>query len=269
MGPVIVRPNEEYACYEGIPLRFDFFRPDAERLLPLLVFIHGGGRISGDKTMYREEAAWGCAQGFACCCPEYRLAPLHPFPAAVWDVQTLIAHLRGRHEELGIQPDRIAVVGNSAGGHLAAMTALLTEPLTVEDTAPTDLPPSAAVQANAAVALCPITNLVEPESTHYAIAMEFLEQFIGCGFAECPERWRLASPLSHVTSASAPMFIAHGENDDIVPPAQSQALCDALASAGVRHECLLLPHEGHSFTIEAWQFLRDRYLQWLRSVLEL
>jgi acetyl esterase/lipase len=219
--------------------------------------------------MYREEAAWGCEQGFACCCPEYRLAPLHPFPAAVWDMQTLVAHLRQRHQELGIQPDRIVLVGNSAGGHLAAMTAVLTEPLVIDGSTPPDLPKDASVQANAAVALCPITNLVQPESTQYAIAMEFLDQFMGCSYAECPERWRLASPLAHVSPASAPMFIAHGEEDDIVPPSQSQALCDALAAVGVPHACHSLPGEGHSFTIEAWRSLRDAYLAWVRDVLEL
>ena len=156
---MIVLPNQVYAEPGGIPLTFDFFRPD-NGVPPLLVFLHGGGWISGDKSMYREEAVWFAERGFACACISYRLAPLHPFPCAVEDALAFVRYARNEAEELQIDANRIGAMGNSAGAHLAAMLGVLPD----------------RVQAVADV--CGITDLTNPRDVHLPIAMAFLEQFM-------------------------------------------------------------------------------------------
>src|SRR5436190_24123355 len=96
-----------YASPGGIPLRYDFLRPAAPGIHPLIVFIHGGGWISGDRTDFRTVADVFVKQGYAAALIQYRLAPLHPFPAAVEDVQAFVRYARENAEELGIDPNRI------------------------------------------------------------------------------------------------------------------------------------------------------------------
>ena len=120
---MVVLPDQKYPV-EGGELGFDFFRPEGEGPFPLVVFLHGGGWISGDRTMYRDEAIWLAPQGFACACINYRLAPLYPFPVPVADCQAFVRFARTNHETLAIDPNQITAMGNSAGGHLALMLGL-------------------------------------------------------------------------------------------------------------------------------------------------
>ncbi|MBV6457740.1 MAG: hypothetical protein HONBIEJF_00859 [Fimbriimonadaceae bacterium] len=239
-------------------LEFDFFRPDHDETLPLVVFVHGGGWISGDRTMFRDEAIWLAEKGYACACPSYRLAPLHPFPAAVSDVQTMVAYARRESSSLAIDPTCVAVIGNSAGGHLAAMTALLDHPLDPK----LDLG-GFSPKADTAVAISPITDLTDPRGQHLPIAWSFLEQFMACPFEGHELLWHQASPLHHVSGTASPLLIIHGDEDDVVPVEQSQRLAEALTTAGAQTALEVLHGEMHSFSLEGWFRIRSLYLNWV------
>lgn len=253
----------------GIPYRdsgssdfeFDFFRPDNDDKLPLVIFVHGGGWISGDRTMFRDEAIWLADKGYACACPSYRLAPLHPFPAAVSDVQSMVAYARREAPNLGIDPNLVAVIGNSAGGHLAAMTALLDHPLD-----PSLEFGGMSPKANSAVAISPITDLTDPRAQHLPIAWSFLEQFMACPFEGHEVLWHQASPIHHVSRDAAPLLIIHGDEDDVVPVEQSQRLASALTSAGAHTALEVLNGEMHSFSLEGWFRIRSLYLNWVEDL---
>ena len=116
--------NQVYSSPGGVPLHFDLFRPDSREPLPAIVCIHGGGWISGEKEGMHDVALRLAENGFIAACPDYRLAPLHPFPAAVQDVQRCVRSLRARADTYGILPHTVGAVGNSAGGHLRATLAL-------------------------------------------------------------------------------------------------------------------------------------------------
>lgn len=244
-----VQTDIVYSSPGGVPLYLDLFSPEVDRTLPAVLMIHGGGWISGDRDMMHEEAHWLAPQGFVCACMNYRLAPLHPYPAAVNDVRAAVAYLREHASELGLNASRIVAFGNSAGGHLAAMAAL---------SGPTT------TKVDAAVAICPITDLTEPRTQHLAISWGFLEQFMGGPFEESPEAWAEASPLSHVSADSPPMLLIHGVEDDVVPVAQSQALHDALKVSGVDSTYIALPGEMHAFSLPAWLRIREAYVNFLR-----
>ncbi|MBX7133638.1 MAG: alpha/beta hydrolase [Fimbriimonadaceae bacterium] len=245
---MIVLPNQVYAEPGGIPLTFDFFRPD-NGVPPLLVFLHGGGWISGDKSMYREEAAWFAERGFACACISYRLAPLHPYPSAVEDALAFVRYARAEAEELQIDANRIGAMGNSAGAHLAAMLGVLPD------------------RVQAVVDVCGITDLTNPRDVHLPIAMAFLEQFMGCSHDGNEAKWAEASPITHVNPASAPFLIIHGDMDDVVPLEQSRSFHSRLGQAGVSSELKIMPGEGHSFSWEAWVAIRELSLKFFEREL--
>ncbi|MES1228133.1 MAG: alpha/beta hydrolase [Armatimonadota bacterium] len=247
-------------CYDPALPRarvFDFFRPDTEEAVPLIVLIHGGGWISGEKLVYRDEALWLAQQGYAAACISYRLAPLNPFPAAVEDVQSFIRFARSGEHEFNIDPERIVAFGNSAGGHLACMAGLC------ETEIGTD---KLAERPNSVVSLCGITDIRGYEKTHFPISFSFVEQFMGGPERDDPELYAQASPLTHVTETAPPFIIVHGTDDEVVPVDQSRALYSSLCSAGIPAQLHEFGGEGHSFTFEAWLRIRELTLELLDTL---
>ncbi len=245
-------PDQVYA-EPGTPLRFDLIRPESDDLLPLVVLIHGGGWISGDKSDMREVAISLAEKGFAVACPQYRLAPLHVFPAAVEDIQTFIRFARNSSIEWGLDPNKIASLGNSAGGHLALMAGLTD---TTED--------GVSSRVNAVIDICGITDITVEGIRDNPISIQFLEQFMGGGFMDSEERWAAASPIKTIAHGCPPIMIAHGDEDDIVPISQSEALVEELTRCGVPHEYHIFPGEGHSFSYPSWLKIEELYVDFLR-----
>ena len=231
--------------------QFDLFRPQGQARAALLMF-HGGGWISGDRRDYRDEAHWYAQQGVAALCIGYRLAPLHPFPAAIDDVLAAVRYVRESAADLNLEGCPLVGFGNSAGGHLAAMVG--------------HPPAGTLAQVDATVAICPITDLQQPSETHFPIALSFLEQFMGGSFSERPEAYAQASPMVHVREGGAPTLLIHGTQDEIVPVDQSRRFADALSSAGIPVELHLLEGEGHSFSWNAWSQIRELTLDFVDTL---
>lgn len=246
-----------YPTCGGIELLFDLFYPEGSGPHPTVICIHGGGWISGDKEMMSEVAKGLTEHGYAAACPQYRLAPLHCYPAALEDIQAFVRFLRKESQQLGVDSSAIAALGNSAGGYLAAMLGV------------TDAPEGGqSSRVQAVVDICGITDLTSPEDQHFPVSMGFLEQFMGCAHAEDPGRWAEASPVRYVDSAASPFLIVHGEMDDIVPISQSEKLAAALFTAGAEVEFHRLNGEGHSFTYGGWQRIESLYEDFLARMLK-
>jgi acetyl esterase/lipase len=248
--------NEEYAKPDGIGLHFDLLHP-GDGAVPLVVFLHGGGWISGDRTMYAEEAEWFSSQGFATAVFDYRLAPLYPFPSAVVDAQTFVRYVRENAARYGIDAARLAAMGNSAGGHLACMLGLCHDGFRLGGFEP----------INAVVDVCGLTDMRDPAESQYPISMSFIEQFLGGPYVGREALYASASPLTHVQQGAPPFLIVHGTDDDVVPPRQSQSLHEALLAAGGRSRLLMLEGEGHSFTMDSWERVRTESVEFLREAL--
>lgn len=248
--------RERLAVPGRADLPFDFTRPESATPLPLVVYVHGGGWITGDLTMFAEEAVWAAGNGLAAACVSYRLAPLHTFPAAVADIQAFVRHARTDADRLGVDPGRIIVVGNSAGGYLAAMAGLCA----------TDFGTGGpAERADAVVSLSGISDIRDPEMTAEPIAMSFVEQFLGGPYAALPESYTQASPVTHVGPGAPSFLVVHGDDDEIVPVQQSRHLVERLREAGASVDYHELPGEGHAYTLPAWLGIREMVLEFVRS----
>jgi acetyl esterase/lipase len=160
----------------------------------------------------------------------YRLAPRWRYPAQLHDMQEALAWLRVHAGEYRIRPDRVALWGYSAGGHLALLPALLgrAHPKFVAE-----LRPVAVVAGGSPVDL-----------TYYP-AGPLTNALMGVTYHSDPASWRDASPLHHVSADSPPIFLYHGTFDRIVGANNSHALYEALQARRVPSELYLLRGLGH------------------------
>jgi acetyl esterase/lipase len=229
--------NGAYPSDGGMSLKYDVFRPQTEDLLPSVVCIHGGGWVSGDKSDVFQIAQAFVARGFAAFCPQYRLAPLYPFPAAVEDCRAFLRYLRGNARELHILPEKVGAFGNSAGGHLAAMLAMS---------------PKESERANSAVDISGLTDLTDPTKNHPQISWDFIGQFLGEPYEHTSPRWIEASPIYQIIPETAPILIIHGDEDDVVWPIQSERFYARLREEGIKSEFIILKNEGHGFSEEGF-----------------
>lgn len=211
----------------------DLFLPDGGGPAPAVMFIHGGLFRSGDKSEYRDAAARLAASGYVAATINHRLAPGAPFPAAVHDAWCALAFLRAGADDYGIEPERIAVVGYSSGGYLAAMLGV-GAPDPAADCAAGVTGPPAAVAANAG-----------PYDLGKLAGRAEVRAFVGGTLDEVPERYALASPALRVSPGAPPFLLVHGEFDFVIPPEQETLMREALVAQGNDVRSLELFDPGH------------------------
>jgi acetyl esterase/lipase len=239
-----------YAVMAAQPQRLDIAWPSTPGPHPLVVLIHGGGWSGGDRRDYHGAMRFLAGQGYVAASVGYRLAaaPRNLFPAAVEDVRCAVRWLRSRAAEYSLDPTRVAALGSSAGGHLAAMlgTAAGVEGLDGECPLTDHSPAVSAVVAIAAPLDIRTAGALDPSQRW------MVENFLGAPPEAVPERALLASPAVHVATGDPPFLLIHGTADGVVSVRQSRSMRDTLRAAGVPATLLELPGVGHSFPEFSW-----------------
>jgi alpha-L-fucosidase 2 len=235
-----LRKDIEYGRAEGMSLRLDASipdrsGPDGAGPFPAAVVVHGGGWVRGDRRVDVAPLLPPLAEaGIAWFSIDYRLAtdPLH-FGVAVDDVIAAVRFVKDHAAEYRIDPDRIALVGESAGGQLAAMAAL-------------------AVPVRAVVALYAPTDLVALLDTSGIIPSQIRDRFKGTPLETLlRSRLKQLSPIANVRPDMPPFLLIHGTADPLVPFEQSRAMCDKMTSAGA--SCEIFPVRGAGHGVRWWQ----------------
>ncbi|GCE22542.1 alpha/beta hydrolase [Dictyobacter kobayashii] len=245
-------PDVLYTRAEGIPLYLNIIQPDPlpAELMPVVVYIHGGGWEGGDHT--GTENAFLAAQGFFTVNVQYRLSGQAIFPAQLQDVKAAIRWLRANAAQYHIDPERIGVWGHSAGGHLASFIGTSAYARKLEGIDSEFSYPS---NVQAVVDLSGPSNLLTMGGTHNDPGSPEA-RLIGAPLQENKELARRANPISYIQPGKLPPFlIIHGTKDDIVPFNQAQELYTALTQA--QAEVTLHPIEGenhmYSNLPDSWQ----------------
>ncbi|MEJ2890618.1 alpha/beta hydrolase [Actinomycetospora aeridis] len=235
--------STEYAVVPGFrPLLLDLHRP--AEVAPLVVFLHGGGWRAGTRAsfgpMYADWSPSPFARlteaGFAVASLDYRLSGEALFPAQLEDVTAGLTWLRSRSEDLGVDASRVALWGESAGGHLAALLGLADPDVraVVDWYGPADL--TTFVDDAAAGGI----SAVDPAAPDSREAL-----LLGATAAADPDRARRASPVAHVHAGAPPFLLRHGTADRLVPTRQSERLAAALEAAGADVRLDLVPGADH------------------------
>src|SRR5262245_2873822 len=239
-----LRTDVVYAEVAGEQLRFDHYRPiGVTEPVPVVVFVHGGGWRNGDPSQAAGNALHLARRGIATVAISYRLAPAHRFPAPLDDVRRGLRWVRVHAAELGIDPERMALLGLSAGAHLAVLAHLAADiPALVPD-----LPPD----------LQTVPETVRAVVAHYGPydlgrrRSEMVDGLLGPR-VEDPEWNQLASPVSPAARATVPMLLIHGTGDQVVSWRESERMHAALQVEGKTSELLLLDGAPHAFQM-SWR----------------
>lgn len=229
-----------YREVEGQAMMFDIYRPSdiAPRPSPLVVVIHGGAWISGNRNDMASLCQAIAANGMTAVTVSYRLAPRFRWPAMLDDVQAAVRYFRENHEKYQIDPDHIGAAGASAGGHLALL-------LGATDGDGDDDQPSSRVQAVFNIfGPTDLTNDFDP-----TISTLLSLQVVGQPMAEARPIIESLSPVRHIDERMAPTFTLHGTADPLVPVRQASRLDEALKSFDVHHEMRIVQGMGHNVDV--------------------
>ena len=223
----------EYARIGEMPLLLDLYVPAHTPSPPVVVWVHGGAWRSGSKK--NPPLLPLASRGIAVASIDYRLSPVAKFPAQAHDIKAAIRYLRGKSRELGINGERVAIAGGSAGGHLAALVGVTGGVKELEGDVGEHRDQSSAVQA--IVSFYGPTNLttILAQSTPHGLSVRVpsLELLLGGKPDVQTEVARLASPVLHVDPRDPPLLVFHGDQDPQVPINQSHELIGAYKKHGL------------------------------------
>lgn len=220
----------EYKRVGDRSLKLDIYKlKGLDRIAPVLIFIHGGAWKLGNKSDYLPYLIDFAKKGYVTATISYRFSQEALFPAAVNDVKCAVRWIKAHANKYGIDPDKIAVIGGSAGGHLAMMVGYSSDVPKLDGECTAD---SVNSRVQVVVNIYGATDL----TTDFAINNPAAINFIGQSYETAPELYQEASPITYITEDDPPTLIFHGTIDDVVPVRQSDLLKKKLDALGVSNE---------------------------------
>ncbi len=251
-SPTVKYRKITYAHPDGHPLHLDIIRPESSECCPVLLMAHGGGWCLGERTGEEALAVRLAAVGYVVANLDYRLAPLHPFPAAFDDLRAAAEWVALHGADYGGDAERLGAYGSSAGGHLVALLATASPtPLrcAVSWGGPMDLRCDYGVAHN--IRGCTLA-------------------FLGACLHDAPDSYTAASPRAHLTAQAPPLLLVQGSDDDMVPAEQTTLMLESARALGAPVEVLIIEGAGHApgspreaNMAMAWQRVTDFFAQHL------
>lgn len=253
-----VLKDVEYARVGDVVLKLDANVPDGTGPFPTVIIVHGGGFTGGNKQMYVTPMFEPLSRaGFAWFSIDYRLAPHYTFPAAVEDLDHAIEYVRSHAAEYKVDTQRIALLGESAGGYLVSYVGTQTDPRW---------------RVAAVVSFYGPHNLIGELEMRRQQGVEpsAIKDFLGITDfnAAALARLREASPVNRVHKGMPPFLLVHGNEDKIVAYEQSVKMCGRLKEAGNSCELYTVENAGHGMM--GWEKLpeyKQKVIEWLRQEL--
>jgi acetyl esterase/lipase len=258
---VKVTRQVEFAEVGGITLTLDVYQPNHPSTgLPAVILVHGGAWGNGKSQDVADEAKLVAREGWVAFSVNYRLVgdTPTPWPDELTDVQRSIRWVGAHAADYGVDANKLALLGVSAGGHLAILAGQIGT--AVDGTGQTIDDPDPAAHVRAVAAWSPPTKLsglttpadadAPPDCANNKACTEFwrlplVSSFIGCSIEKCPKDYDTASPLYRITQDEAPVWFSNG-TEELVPLIQAQELDRAMLAAHVNHHLEVIDGSGHA-----------------------
>jgi acetyl esterase/lipase len=232
-----------YCTDGGVPLAMSLFAPSASpRPVPVVVEIHGGGWQQGSRLLSLASSTTAAdlvAAGIMVASVDYRLAPRDPWPDQIIDVECAVRFLRAHAADLGIEPDRIAALGTSAGGQLASLLGMAAVAHEWDQGPYLDQ----SSRVDVVVDQFGPADLTATDWPHDTAVM--IRRVFGAYPTPANPVLKAASPVTYAAAADAPFLIVQGTDDQVVPLSQSEELASRLRAAGVPVQLVLVARGRH------------------------
>ncbi|HEY9830591.1 MAG TPA: alpha/beta hydrolase [Stenomitos sp.] len=250
-------PDIPFAAPDGVPLNLDLYRPPQVGQYPAIVIIYGGGWQSGSTSHHDDFSRYMAHRGYTVFAIAYRHAPRYQFPAQLDDVRAALTFIQQHATEYETDITRIALLGRSAGGHLAMLAAYQ----------PDALPVRAVVSYYGPFNLT--NGYKNPPKPDPLNVRAVLEAFLGGSPDEQPEKYVQASPVTYVTRPLPPTLLVHGSRDHIVQVRFAQNMHKRLLAANSKALLLEIPWAEHAFDAifhgpsnQLALYYTERFLAW-------
>ena len=250
----------QYGEADGQPLTMDYYAPKGTGVHPIAIIIHGGGYQRGNSKSGSEAycADFLAPAGYAVFSINYRLAPKYPYPYMVYDVERAVRYLRYNAAKWNADPNKIALVGGSAGGFLSNMVGLLSAPGNPRASDPVD---RESARADAVVTLFAQSSFATVPLNKDVHAL--LDPLIAQKGEQ--EALREASPITYVKPGAPPFLLIQGDRDEYIPFIEDTNLQAALQRVGVRCDIIRIPGGKHG--TGSWHTLPN-VPDWEREMVE-
>jgi acetyl esterase/lipase len=223
---------------------------------PVIIFIHGGAWIIGNKLFFRREMKQFADKGFACVCINYRYVSntrgIH-HKEITSDILSSINFVRQHASSWNISSENIGLMGHSAGGHMSMIIAYALDTLHL---------------IKAVVSWSGPTNFLDPlQPTGQAEGQNILTMYTGTGLKTAADTaiWKSVSPYYMVKRNSVPTLLVQGELDNLVPAPMAMKMHNRLDSLGVKNDLLLLKNSGHVYVNAGLEQARKASFEWMQE----
>lgn len=248
--PTFEKPNQL--------LQMDLLIPQVQKKLPAVIFVTGGAFIASNKARKLQLRMHLAEKNFVVASINYRTIPNSRFPQPIEDVKSAVRFLKASAQKFNIDAEKIFLIGDSAGGYLTAFAAVTNGDKTFnvgdnldyssEIAAAVDLYGISDLRQIAATFPEEVQSLYNSAGSVTALFVNGVPAFGGVdgGILAHPLAAERANPINYITKNSAPMLLMHGTADNVVSPAQTDLLFQALKNHGVEAERYLIPNANHS-----------------------
>lgn len=226
-----------YNIVDSRQLHLDAYYKKGRKIQPAVLLIHGGGWKSGDKSQMKIYAQELAIKGYSCFTIEYRLSPEAQYPAAIFDVKNAIKYIKANAKKFNVNPDKVAILGCSSGGQMAALIGTTNNNLDYESASVIN--ENSSVQA--IIDLDGVLAFKHPESEEGKAASLWL----GGSYEEKPEIWNQASALNQVSASTPPILFINSDMTRF--HAGRTDMISKLNNYQIYSEVKNIPNSPHSF----------------------
>lgn len=253
---VTTRPALVYAVHDGSKLVGDLYLPEGRANAPVLVAMHGGGWRGGSRSSYKYWGPFLARNGYALFAIEYRLGRPGMYPAAIYDMKAAIQFVRAKAAAFDVDPARIGLMGDSAGGYLAAMLALAADRFA--SAYGEDANAATPVNVKAVVGFYGIYDMRAQRKQDMTVTPgdSITQDFLGVAPAQNGPLYVESSPITYARAGHRDVrfLLFHGSRDNLVDPQrQSGAFVAALTKAGFSARLSIVPGAAHFWVSEPFE----------------